>query len=257
MGNDTPFKTMGPYLLHQVKNITKLKDLDQDSSHFWGFQMVLLLETQTCFWWKKGNDLFCGLGFFIEQFRGWRCFWCISGKFWGNLLDHLSYHLDPFGSSTLTLVEQQRYQTFSRKLSLRNCFKKSSTYVDLIQKNTIFQMQKVFWLSHPNEWVRRVSPFTVLVFFSSPSTNSFAVAFFLVSRASVKVLVPLKMRREGNKTRHGNCPGLGRRGMKGWDGKWTMKSCLTCCLGMGAVPMVRKDSHNWGIIPSSLSMIEF
>lgn len=129
-------------LAHQVKNITKLKDLDQDSSHFWGFQMVLLLETQTWSCWKNGNGLFYGLGFFIEQFRGWRCFWCISGKFWGNLLDHLSYHLDPFGSSTLTLVEQQRYQTFSRKLSLRNCFKKSSTYVDLIQKKHNFPNAK-------------------------------------------------------------------------------------------------------------------
>lgn len=102
------------------------------------------------------------------------------------------------------------------------------------------------------------APFTVLVFSVLLQPTASPWPFFSVSRASVRALVPLKMRREGNKTRHGNGPGLGRMGMKGWgDGKWTMKSCLTCCLGMGAVPMVRKDSHNWGIIPSSLSMLEF
>lgn len=63
-----------------------------------------------------------------------------------------------------------------------------------LKKNTIFQMKFYDYHIQANEsegWAHSRS-----WFFSSPSANSFAVAFFLVSRAFVRALVPLKMRHE-------------------------------------------------------------
>ncbi len=146
--------------------------------------------------------IFCrvyGLGFFVEKFRGWRCF---PGKNCLSII--LGKSLGPLSFTSWQFhFEQHKYQTFPRKLSLRNCPKNSTTCAQT---------------NESEEW----APFTVLVIppciFSFPSTNSLAVAFFSVSRESVKALVPLKMRTSlgekrgiSEENKHRFCSGVARK----------------------------------------------